>query len=56
MGFIERILGWAESEESEAAAYRCLSCGAGHDRPYTECRECGGRFVAETDAEDHVES
>ncbi|MFB6219026.1 MAG: hypothetical protein ABEH77_07620 [Halobacteriaceae archaeon] len=53
MGIIERVLGWSEPGETDdsEAPYRCIACGAGHDRPYAECPECGGQFVAAADGQ-----
>jgi len=32
--------------------YRCISCGAGLDRNYRACPECGNEFVAPVDDDD----
>ncbi|WP_049901405.1 penta-EF hand family protein [Halococcus agarilyticus] len=38
-------------EDGAEEAYRCIQCGAGFDREYQTCRECGGSFIVATDAE-----
>ena len=39
-------------DDQDDGEYRCISCGAYHDRNYHSCPECGGQYVAPTKAGD----
>lgn len=50
--FLRRMFsGRATHGMSEQPRFRCLRCGAEFEGQYDTCPECGGRFVAEIDAE-----
>jgi len=51
MGLIERVLGWkvpGQANDRDESPYRCIACGAGYDRPHTECPECRGPYITAT--------
>ena len=56
MGLIDRLRSIVQApgdqESGRALPFRCLKCGAGHDREYESCPECGGSFVVPATAED----
>jgi len=49
MGLFDRLRGvLGERSGGGDAAYRCVRCGEGFDRPQGVCPECGSEFVAPT--------
>jgi rRNA maturation endonuclease Nob1 len=49
MGLIDQLrsLVWGPGVPQLAhhSSYRCIKCGADHDRGYKTCPDCGGAFV-----------
>jgi len=41
----------ADEDELPDGDYRCIRCGAGFEREYHECPECGGAFLAPVDGD-----
>ena len=41
---LRRLFGASETDDGET--YRCVNCGDEFERPYRECPECGGPYVA----------
>jgi ribosomal protein L37E len=37
--------------DDDDSSYRCIRCGAGHDREYETCPACGAPFVAKNEDE-----
>lgn len=56
MGLFDKVRGIVgEDEEESEPPYRCVRCGAGHDRDYHSCPDCGAQFVAPTGAAEDEE-
>lgn len=55
MGILRRVIDMfttpSVNPDERDAGYRCLRCGAGFERNYRSCPECGAEFVAPVDAE-----
>lgn len=48
---IRDLLGNSADEERDR--YRCINCGEEFERPFRECPDCGGQFVAPVEGDSH---